>query len=30
MENSVHQARWMLASVFGLCIVIISAGLVLS
>jgi len=29
MDNSVHQARWMLAPVFGLCIVIISAGFVL-
>ena len=30
MENSVHQARWMLVPIFGLCIAVISVGLVLS
>jgi hypothetical protein len=30
MEKSVHQARWMLAPVLGLCIAIISAGFLLS
>jgi hypothetical protein len=30
MDNSVHQERWMLAPVLGLCIIIISAGFVLS
>ena len=29
MDNSVHQARWMLAPVLGLYVVIIAAGLVL-
>jgi hypothetical protein len=30
MDSSVHQARWMLAPVLALCIVIVAAGLVLS
>jgi hypothetical protein len=30
MENSVHEARWILAPIFGLCIALISAGIFLS
>jgi hypothetical protein len=29
METSVSQARWILAPVFGLCIVFLSAGIFL-
>jgi len=30
MDTSVHEARWILAPVFGLCLAIISVGLFLS
>ncbi len=30
MENSVYQARWLLAPVFGVCIGFISLGLFVS
>jgi hypothetical protein len=30
MENSVHEARWILAPIFGLCIALISVGIFLS
>jgi hypothetical protein len=30
MENSVHQARWILAPIFCLCIALLSAGMFLS
>jgi hypothetical protein len=30
MENSVYQARWVLAPLFGLCVAIAFVGIVLS
>ena len=30
MDNSVSQARWILAPIFGLCIAFLSVGLFLS
>ena len=30
MENSVHEARWILAPIFGLLIALISVGFFLS
>ena len=30
MDKSIHQARWLLGPIFGLCVGFVSIGLILS
>jgi hypothetical protein len=30
MDNSVHQARWLLAPIFGLCVAFVTLGILVS